>query len=615
MMKWVFSLVVLLVGVTCRDYPTNPSEIRAVVTATTDDYLLASGYQDSTGADLLVWSDSFYTCYPTPVGGDFRAPGCFRGVPARYRWQCLPSSTWANWKLIPVGSFNGRSSTISCALGGTGLHVQMELNDSIGSSQAGTIVVDTGAYTTRYRVKKDFTLSRVPWANGPRDTIYWANWYAVPYTQLIIVATRAQSLFGYTLPKTPVHVNNHGVDCCEPNTATYDSVFLSGGSINPTQNWNYQNVSTMWHEFGHHYVNRALHLNPTDSHGPADSTYHYSELGEGLAEFIGGWAGSTLQYAVRYSLGLPEAVEEWSPMNNAPDDWDMERDSLRSKAYTGQAGGWNLMPEFYLGGFLNDLVDQISDTNGFHNTTGSGLNADDDSASNWGTRYLADVLTGNVGGGTAKCTITWPAGIGGGVHSGPDHLQDLIMCLEHSTKIQLAVPTQFRKFFRDDAISVVETVTEPAGWSASKVRQLWRLALYNSGLRYFKFNTGSGWKCMTTVGDSVYWTGISGGPNGYAYRFGGVGGTNGSNSWIPSDATGAVGHYVDEPGLGSQFTVQITGGTNVYPGIKFDSVGAAGTWFSYLHGTQRIHFSEQEVAAIPIDLQGAVRFSIGQTCP
>lgn len=146
----------------------------------------------------------------------------------------------------------------------------------------------------------------------------------------------------------------------------------------------------------------------------------------------------------------------------------------------------------------------------------------------------------------------------------------------------------------------------------------------------FKFNTKSGWKCLSDVGDSIQddaFT-VGGSDQGFTYRLGGTNGHSTDSTFLKTDSTGSSteqqkfawfagstsGRYyafgVSATFVGSTYSL-VTGLSR----IKFDSISHIGwNWFTVGSPSSSIEYAKPGVA-IHADGNGNVLFADPGTAP
>jgi hypothetical protein len=339
---------------------------------------------------------------------------------------------------------------------------QAQLNDStaVSGENKGRVSVDTGSARLQYIVNGELDLEMADWAI---DTLNWPQWAGAAFTLVSAAAYRAEQKFTYSRRLTPVHVS-----CCSYQYwYIYGSYTVDTVVVGADHHWGYNDLWILTHEYGHAYSAIALR-NPFifGCHGCPGPP---PELNETFANFFVAYIGGQNVW------GYPQTAYGPGP---ALDDWNFERDTMRV-AFDTTPESDPARGEWPGVAFLLDLADMAADSNAWENTVGDGAGVDDETI-NWGPKYIADLIYGNLGGSTAKCVVTWPAQQGG-VHYGVQNLQDFLICAEHSTTQRSDVPAYWQSTWWNVTPTYTETVSEPAGWNSTKIRQLWKFDMYNIG--------------------------------------------------------------------------------------------------------------------------------------
>jgi hypothetical protein len=176
-----------------------------------------------------------------------------------------------------------------------------------------------------------------------------------------------------------------------------------------------------------------------DPHYVNDPTGLGCAFREGFADFAAAWVAGTALDGTSFAPRLIEA-DRWLEPN---------RPAGAGSDYDGS------IIEGAVAAFLFDMVDGTY--------TNDGVSGDDDTVE-WPGSYIADLISTCYVDGT----VTRVSGI-----------DQFIYCAENNPQAYTANP--FNSWRVYPGSTAIEYATEPAGWSPSKVRALWRWNLYNYG--------------------------------------------------------------------------------------------------------------------------------------
>lgn len=414
-----------------------------------------------------VWSmtlDSGQVMLPNKASYDLKGIG-LRSVPAKFFWMCEGPGGPTHGSAWPDA--NGYLQ-IQCPAGKN----TIEISATFDSSPY--LTIDSGTWTSSVPIPNRELYYFIE-DGDQTDTLMWPILPAFVYSVVHQDVPRANTKFSpYALTYRPAYHASYGDTTGSGNMGGGASIGGSTAHVNmflygryPTyQNWPAWNIM---HEQGHVFQLSAIIYGGLQPNWltPMQTT----QFVEGFADWF-----ATLIAGYRYSC----VTGEFSNCNSTVDNVGMERDSQAVWSANASENGSNAMccgGEFGPGrqtiaSFFYDIVDASSDSDGVSNAP----DGDDDSIT-YPASYIASLFYGNTS-STAKCKINSIAY--GGWRYGSVNLEHLLACMEHTVALRVDVPAAYQASW-DSVSSYTETVTEPSGWNASKIRQLWKFDLFNVG--------------------------------------------------------------------------------------------------------------------------------------
>lgn len=248
------------------------------------------------------------------------------------------------------------------------------------------------------------------------------------YVNMNQVIQSSDSYFGISRGQIRVTLGEY-----DNNTSSYDyggpfddeEIKLDNDDV-----WSTEGVFTQAHEYGHAFHEKALGIHLVNacgqSHWLSDDINLQCAYVEGFADY---YAAATMGSAAAYAGGI------------------------ESNSYLGSNPDGSIV-EGAVAAFLLDLSDPANELHdGVH----------------YGGNYVARIVqTCRVG----RYSNSYPADV-------PDGIDDLIYCFEQQVDPAVQNSSVYFTTRGNDADVFYETATEPSGWSATSVRNLWKKNLYN----------------------------------------------------------------------------------------------------------------------------------------
>lgn len=282
------------------------------------------------------------------------------------------------------------------------------------------------------------------------------------FMRLTTAASRTQSKFGATRSKLNQTWVSETDDATgydpSPDRIRYGYATVWDGEqvdiATLTIKTNQRGTASIAHEYGHafHYWNeepRGFDSECANSHSMFTSRPYRCAWVEAFADFFATWTLGDLFLD--------------SENSGYASDYRLEVGSLENP-YRQLGDGATY--EGAIAAFFYDLVDGTNEPDAANNTS----NGDEafDQATYPGSYLMAAMKTCNLNYNPG--TLFWYNQVGG--------VDELVYCLENSLTGRSAVP--ITNSWRNH-VGYSESATEPSGWSASEIRQLWLYNLYNVG--------------------------------------------------------------------------------------------------------------------------------------